>query len=277
MMSAAVGYGVGLVLGGAIAQRYGWRATFMAAGLVGLIIAPLTQTVLREPRRERNFFNGASSAESSYSAIRSLLAKPAYRSLLLAFVVEYFVSYGAILFIASLMIRRYGLNIAEAGTILGIVSAGAAVIGAVSGGAAADRLARRDPAWLPRVASWTMLASLPALEGALWAKSLAIMVPLLLLSLSLLNASLPAMFSSVHAVCGSSRRALSIAVVLFFANLLGAGIGPVVTGALSDTLSQSIGAIGGLRCALMIVGSALCLGGWVLLRAGRNFAADMEP
>jgi MFS family permease len=62
------------------------------------------------------------------------------------------------------------------------------------------------------------------------------------------------MFSILHAVCGSARRAMSIAVLFFFSNLLGLGLGPLITGTLSDRFTHEFGPVG-LRFALM----AACL------------------
>ncbi|MGE0556313.1 MAG: hypothetical protein AB7R55_23030 [Gemmatimonadales bacterium] len=93
----------------------------------------------------------------------------------------------------------------------------------------------------------------------------------------LLAAAVPSMFAALHAVCGSARRAMSVAVVFFFANLIGAGLGPIVTGRLSDTFAPSVGSADGLRYAMMIVMMLFVPCGWFMLRAGRNLARDVEP
>jgi hypothetical protein len=102
------------------------------------------------------------------------------------------------------------------------------------------------------------------------------MVPVLLLSMVVLAAVVPSMFSALHVVCGSRRRALAVAVAFFFANLIGLGLGPLVTGALSDFLAVRYGAADGLRGALMLAVMVLLPAGWLMLRAARHLGADAE-
>ena len=91
----------------------------------------------------------------------------------------------------------------------------------------------------------------------------------------LLYASLPASFAAIHAVCGSARRATAIAIMLFFGNLLGFGVGPVVTGALSDMFSATHGPAG-LRYALLIVMALTIPTAIITFLAARHMSADME-
>jgi MFS family permease len=63
-------------------------------------------------------------------------------------------------------------------------------------------------------------------------------------------------FAAIHVVCGSRRRATAIAIVLFAGTLLGGGLGPLATGALSD-LFRSRYPVDGLRYALMITSGVL--------------------
>ena len=276
MMSSTVGYAVALVLGGWIAQTFGWRTAFMIVGLLGIALTPLTQLVLKEPRRVAQFKTRSENHESTRTAIRSLLGKAAYRNILGAIVGYFLMSYGALVFIVSFMIRAHGLNVAQAGATFGTISAVGAVIGNLGGGALADRLAARDIAWLGRVAGWGMILAMPLYELALLAPTIAVMAPLLLCSTVLLTGVVPPLFSALHVVCGSKRRAISVAVAFFFANLVGLGLGPIIAGSISDTLAGSFGPADGLRCALMIVTAVFLPAGWLMMRAARHLNADAE-
>lgn len=276
MMSSAAGYALGLVVGGLIAQNYGWRATFIIFGLAGFALAPLSHFVLKEPRNTPQFAVQPESRESAVAAIQALLAKPAYRNILCAIVIYFLMAYGAFVFIVSLMIRVHGLNVAQAGATFGAISAVGAVIGCVGGGALADRLALRDITWLPRFAGWGMIVAIPLYEFALWSPTIFVMSPFLLLGAIVINAAVIPAFSAIHVVCGSKRRALSIALLFFFANLIGLGLGPVMAGALSDAFATTHGPGEGLRYALMIVMTVLLPAGWIMLRAARDFKRDAE-
>jgi len=210
------------------------------------------------------------------TAIRALLCKRAYRNILGALVVYFLMAYGALIFIVSLMIRAYGLSTAQAGATFGAVAAVGTLVGSVVGGAFADRLASKDLAWLCRLAGWGVIVTLPMFEGALWTHSIIAMSILLLVGSTVLSGVVPPVFSAIQVVCGSQRRALSVALVYFFANMVGFGLGPVITGALSDRFGAVYGSADGLRYALMIVMCVLLPSAWLMLRAAPHIAAEAE-
>jgi predicted MFS family arabinose efflux permease len=276
MMCSPVGYAIGLVLGGFIAQHYGWRAAFIAVGVFGILIAPLAWCVLQEPRHLPQFRARHDDQEPMLATVRTLLAKPAYRYILMAIVIHFLMGYGVLVFVVSLMIRLYGLNVAQAGATFGVISALGAIVGNLVGGMMADQFAKRDFALVPRMAGWTMIVAVFLFDIALAAPTIVVLAPLLFVAMAVLNAILPPMFSALHLVCGSKRRAMAVAVAFFLANLLGVGLGPVIAGALSDFLSSIHGPAEGLRYALMIVMAVLVPGGALMLRAARHFESALE-
>lgn len=275
-MSSSAGYALALVVGGAITQHYGWRAAFVVFGAAGLFLAVLTHLMLKEPRKALRGTVALQSAESLSVAIRELLAKPCFRNLLCAHAVYFLMAYGAIVFVVSLLIRAHGLSVAEAGGLFGAIYAMGAVIGSIAGGMLADRLAQRDRAWLAKISGCAMWVAIPLFECALGAPHLVVMIPFLLLAVIALTASSPPAYAAIHAVCGSKRRALSVALVFFVANLVGLGLGPVMAGALSDGFGAVYGTAEGLRYALMIMTCALAPAGWLMLRAARTLERDAE-
>jgi MFS family permease len=90
-----------------------------------------------------------------------------------------------------------------------------------------------------------------------------------------LSGGLPAILASIHAVCGSRRRAMAIAIMYFTATLFGSGLGPLVTGALSDWLSPSYGAQS-LRVSLMTVVTVLLIAGAAFYKCARALPGDLE-
>lgn len=276
MMSATLGYVLALMLGGWISQNYGWRAAFITIGLLGLVLAPVAHLTLKEPRHTTLFAVRMAAEESLLSAIRALLAKRAYRNLLAGMVGYFVMAYGAMVFIVSFIIRVHELNVAQAGTLFGAISAIGAGIGNIGGGVLADRLAPQDPAWYGRLAGWGMVAALPLFELALVAPTIWAMAVLLLFSTMLMWGVVPPMFAALHFVCGSKRRAIAVALALFFANLIGLGLGPIIAGSLSDAFAASRGSAEGLRIALMVVMVVFIPAGWFMLRAARHLRADAE-
>lgn len=276
MMSSMAGYVLGVVVGGQIAQAYGWRAAFLTVGLPGLLLAVVTYLVLDEPRRQPRFAVAQASMEPLRTSIKALMAKRSFVDITIAMVLYFLMAYGAFVFTVSYLIRTHGLSVGRASAIFGTVSTVTAVIGSLVGGALADRLARRHISWLARLPGWVLILALPVYELAFSVRSLALTVVFLGIGGSLLTGAIPSMFAALHAVCGSARRAMSVAVIFFFANLIGTGLGPIITGRLSDYFAASVGPAEGLRYAMMIVMVTFVPSGWFMLRASRNLARDQE-
>jgi MFS family permease len=85
----------------------------------------------------------------------------------------------------------------------------------------------------------------------------------------------PSTLAGVHLVCGSKRRATAIMLLLFFGNMIGMGLGPLVAGVISDYRSAVEGSES-LRTALMIMTCVIPPGGWLFWRAAGSIAADTE-
>ncbi|NIJ39477.1 MFS family permease [Sphingopyxis panaciterrae] len=276
MMSSMAGYIIGMAAGGWVAQHYGWREAFIVIGLPGFLLAIAARFVLREPRLHARFAVAPEAAEDAWVSIRLLLAKPAYRNIVYALVVYFLMAYGALVFTASFMIRVHGLTVAEAGGLFGIMSAVGAVVGNLGGGKLGDRLAKRDISWAARFPGIALIVALPLYVGSFAVGSLYVMIPISLVGGILLTGAVPTIFAALHAVCGSKRRAMAVALAFFFANLIGLGLGPVLAGAISDHMSQIYGPAEGLRYALMIMSLTFLPAGVFMLRAAKYLKADAE-
>lgn len=276
MMSSMAGYVLGLMGGGYVAQHYGWRMAFIVAGAPGLLLAVVTHLVLREPRREPQFAVRPEMHESFASSISALLRKRSFVLILVAMVLYFIMAYGALVFSTPFIIRAYGLSVAEAGSLFGAISAVGAVVGNLFGGSIADRLVAKDERWVCWLPGLTLIAVWPLYEIAFAIHSLTVMIAVIFVAGLGLVAAIPPMFSAMHLVCGSKRRAMSVALTFFFANLIGLGFGPIMTGAFSDHFTPIVGAADGLRYALMIVVTVFVPSGWCLIRAARYLQADKE-
>lgn len=274
MMSVTAGNFLGLAGGGWLTQSFGWRAMFVAVGLPGLLLAPLVFFTLTEPRISAP---ARPSAEPLKETIKALGDKASYVLAVIAMALFFAVAYGPLSFIVPFMIRVHGLPIGRAATVYGLCTAIGGVIGNLLGGVLTDRLAANDVRWL----CWTPAIGVVAVCGLYQAAFIvappAGMIALLFCGSLISAAAYPPMYSLVHAVCGSKRRVMAVAVALFVGNLIGIGLGPVMVGAVSDLLGRTLGSANGLRYALVIVSSALIPAGLLFLGASRRIGADLEP
>jgi predicted MFS family arabinose efflux permease len=276
MMSSMAGYVLGIVVGGQIAQHWGWRNAFLTVGLPGLALAVVTWVGLREPRHRPEFAVAPGSLEPIGVAVRALFAKRAFVDILVAMVLYFMMAYGAFVFTVSFIIRVHGVSVGKASAIFGIISSVTALIGSYLGGSVADRLAKKEIGWLARLPGYGLILACPVYETAFGLPSLGGTVIMLFFGGIFLTGAIPPMFAALHVVCGSRRRAMSVAVVFFFANLIGTGFGPIVTGRLSDTFARSVGPGDGLRYAMMLVMVTFLPAGYFMLRAARGLARDAE-
>ena len=274
--TGTVGYLIGLSLGSQLVAAFGWRVTLIAMGLPGLLIAAAVYFLLEEPRRRRPADVAVQSESESFTqSMAVLFRKRTFVHLLIGFTIYHFVAYGSLVFVPSYLVRVVGSPIEQAGLYYGAVSAVAVFAGSILGGLLSDRLVKRDRRWVVWFPALGYALSILPSTLMFLIDDLPLFLAISTISNILLYASLPAAFSAVHAVCGSKRRATAIALVLFFGNLLGFGIGPLVTGALSDLFAVHYGQVG-LRYALLLVMTLTLPTAIFMYRAGRTTLQDWE-
>jgi MFS family permease len=121
-----------------------------------------------------------------------------------------------------------------------------------------------------------MIALIPFYAGAHLIPTLTGYTLLSSFGATIMLGCLPAMFSALISVVGSTRRATGFAIAYLVADLIGMTSGPLVTGMLSDHFALSMGPAQGLRWAIIVALLPLFLAGWFLFRAARTIRADFE-
>lgn len=276
LMATAAGNIIGMVLGGQVAEAYGWRWTFIIFGLPGLILIPLVLIGLKEPRKHKSFALTDQKRENFKQAMAKLKAKPSYIYSVIGCAFFYFSVYGFTAFLVSFMIRNHAMDLSSASALTGIVTVIATVVGTPIGGKLADKLAKKNPALVPLVPAIAFAMSAP-LFLAVWLTPNVTLVAIFLgLALAFVMAALPVIFSCIHAVCGNSRRATSVAIAMFVSNLFGGGVGPVMVGSLSDLFAISYGSALGLKYALTSMTILFIPASWFMYKASKTIVQDIE-
>lgn len=273
--AAMAGYLLGFGFGGYIAATHGWRAAFLVAGAPGLILAVITRVTLSEPRLREDFKVVRNAGESIGETLAALLSKRSFLYAWAGCVLYFLVAYGALIFVPSFLIRTLHVSLAQVSVDVGAVSAIGSVVGTLSGGWIADRLARRDVRWLAWLPAVALVVTCPIQIVAFSVSSFALYLTISFFGGVLLMAGLPPVFAAIHAVCGSRRRATAIAIVLFSATLIGGGFGPLISGAISDGLTARYGA-DGLRYALISMMPLLAASGACFYMFAQAMPRDIE-
>ncbi|WP_299415322.1 MFS transporter [uncultured Sulfitobacter sp.] len=275
-LSAAAGNVLGLVIGGQVADAFGWRWTFVIFGIPGVFLAFLVWFVLDEPRRLPQFSVNKFKMETFSRAATVLVKKKSFVNSVIGLVLYYTLIYGAQTFSISFVIRTQELSLALASAYVGGVGLVAAILGNLFGGWLADKLSARNEAWLARIPAYGFLIAMPLFLASYMPQSLTTFLILLSLGLFVLMMAAPPLFSCLHAVCGSSRRATAIALAYFFANLFGLGLGPVIAGVLSDYFAKTMGEAEGLRYALATLTILFIPSAVFMLKASKTIANELE-
>jgi MFS family permease len=276
-MGVHVGLAFGFILGGWIAQLFGWRAAFFAVGLPGLLLAVLVRLTVHEPARGRtDIAHGAASAApvSLRTAVATLWSLRSFRHLALAAALISFGGYAFAVWGPTFFIRVHGMSTGQLGTWLGAILGTGGIIGAIGGGIVADRVGARDMRRQLYVPAAACLIQLPCAIAALISAT-----PLPALLLLFPSAVMSAVwfgpvFSLTQALVRPSMRATASAVLIFVINLIGLGLAPLAVGALNDFLNPIYGAHA-IRYSLMLVAVTNLVAAMHFVLATRTLLPDL--
>lgn len=230
---APVGAFLGLAIGGFLASEVGWRWTFVILGAPGALLAAGVWLLLDESRRPRP---AAAASHSLKSDLGELFGIPAYRWLLCGFAVGAFIISGLTQWLPSHFIRTFEASPREVGAAFGLAYGLGSATGMLVGGWLTFHLVKRTPRWTMWMASLSYLVAAPLGAMALMASnSQAAYISIGLMSAASTVAYGP-VFALIQELAPARLRSLASAAALFCASFLGAGLGPLAVGMLSDTL-----------------------------------------
>ncbi|MGH1421146.1 MAG: spinster family MFS transporter [Hyphomonas sp.] len=223
-----------------IASLEGWRIAFIAVGLPGLLVALVLAFTLKEPPRGYTDPPGTKKAEAEpfRNVLKVLKSKPTYIHVVAGAAIASFAGYGIGHFVPSLFMRGFGLTLTEAALYYSLILGVCGAVGVFSSGYIADLVSKRHPnalSWLPAVG---MTASTPLYVFGYMQSSLVWAMPPLMLAAFLHYFYLGPMYAVLGGVVNSRMRATSVAVGLFFVNLIGLALGPTLAGALSSFIKS---------------------------------------
>lgn len=244
---------LGLTIGGWIAQHHGWRAAFLWMALPGLLFAVLLRFTGTEPRRGRwdapsapQPAAGSTPQEPLLGMVRSMMASSAFRRITLAGLLMGFAGYGIGIWMPAFLVRTHGMTLQGAGIVMGLLGGFMAALGALLCGWLSDRLSRRDARWRMGVPALGCLLSVPTVlaffftePGPAWTLG-SLVVPkavgwYMLFGITAVWWSAP-VFAVLSELIAPHRRATGMSVFNLGLTMVGAGIGPLAVGMLSDAL-----------------------------------------
>jgi MFS family permease len=284
MLGLPLGLSLSYAVSGAVAQVYGWRAAFLVAGAPGLIVGVLCLT-LREPRRGGAEPVPVGAQRRPGAPLRLLIGTPTFVLIALSGALHNFNLYALSTFLPAFLTRSHGLDLAQAGALTGL-SYLAAGLGLLLGGIGGDWAAGRWASGRLLLPAACLAAAVPCLVVFLLAGHAALAVAALGLGLLLLYVYYAPVYAALQDVVEPTLRGTAMATYFLAMYLLGASLGPVAAGALSDLFAaQAAAAAGaatmseafraeGLQRALFVVPVLTLPLALVVLAAARTLPED---
>ncbi len=236
-------YGLGIPLGsmiggiggGWVAQHYGWRAAFFWVGVPGLILAALAAFTVKEaPRGHSEGVQVAAAPPSLAAAIKLLWAKRSFRNLLIGAALANLATNGILPFTVPFLVRTFHLPTAKAGLLFGIVSGVAGGLGALAGGYAATVMAKRDRRWYMFTPAIGLLLAAPVYWVAFSQGTYQAAAAVLFVAVMFHFAYTSPTYATAQNFVEPRMRASVQAILGISMTLVGSGLGPVLSGMVSD-------------------------------------------
>ena len=246
MLGLPAGVALSYVVGGAVAQRWGWRAVFYIAGIPGLLLAGVS-IFLAEPLRGRAEAVTAGSGHRPGSPTRLILSIPTMRWIIVSGLLHNFIMYALTFFLPSFLMRHHQATLRTAGAVSALVIGIVGALGMLVGGWLGDRVRKMRPDGRMLLAGTAMLAAAPAGLSALLLPQGALLPFMVLQGIAafLMYVYYATVYATIHDIIEPGLRGRAMAIYFFAMYLLGASLGPVATGWLSDFLAGHAAAASG--------------------------------
>ena len=269
---------VGTIGGAYLVQFFDWRIAFVVVGLPGIFLALLVRFVIKEPPRGMAEARKDVAPPGFFRVVGFLWERKSFRHLSFACALHAFVTYGMGNFMPLFLGRVHGMPILDIGWYYGLIAGIGGLAGTFFGGWMSDRMSNKTGdktwyVWIPFIS--TLLA-----------------IPFALITFLVMPTGVSAAFSyllpvfaggwylapciaSTHFLVGIRMRAMASAILFFVLNLIGLGLGPMLTGFVSDLLTPNYGD-NALRYAMSIT---VLVNIWCALHyywATRTIRADFD-
>jgi MFS family permease len=270
-----IGILFGFALGGILADELGWRMAFFVVGIPGVLFAGVLMLLLKEPVRGSWDAGADKNAKASFKeTLTFLMTRKSFWYAALGTAMMSYKSYGNGNFMPSFLYRLHDMSLSEIGFTLALVSGVAGAVGTFMGGVLADKLGAKDKRWYLWTPMWGAIIALPLGIYVLLTLNTQSLIIALVLSTVTSTLYLGPCIAISHALVPPHMRAMTSAVLFFILNMIGLGLGPLLTGLLSDWFTAQHGVVG-LRYAMLssyILGSSAIVFFFI---AGRHLLNDL--
>jgi MFS family permease len=240
MLGLPIGVALSFLVGGYIAKVYGWQMAFFLAALPGFLCAIAAHLWMPEPERGGTEIHKVGSVKREGSPIKLVLAIPSMWPIIISGALHNFNMYAIGSFIAPLIIRYHRVDIAEAGLYSMVVYGFSGIPGLIFGGVLADYLTKRWPGGRMLLSAAMFAIAVPLTYLAVAAgpgEPMAFSIPMSL-GVAAMYVYYSTTYSTIQDLVEPSLRGIAMATYFCAMYLLGASLGPILLGMLSDHYTQ---------------------------------------
>jgi MFS family permease len=267
--SIPLGTAIGVLLGGIIAMKWGWKHAFGIVAFPGLIVAILFLFVKDYKTVDLSFVDSMNNKVkmSARDIYKEFITKPSLIFTYFGITAVVFVTTSLITWLPSYFQVERNLAPDKSGTLTSIIMM-LAIVGAPLGGFLTDRWRKTNQKARLLFPAWTTLLTAIFLFSALNFFSGTIQFILLLFVGILILAFVSGAGSVTQDVIHPGLRAMSYAVAVIIQNLLGSSTAPIVIGKIYDLTN--------IKTALSITPFVLLIGAVLFYLGSKKYAGDME-
>ena len=265
-----MGLPAGVILGGAVAEAFDWRAVFFIAAIPGVLVALIVLT-LKEPIRgladqidrlrtearpetgaevDSEAGEGVATAKDSHGATlnapskalvaeaKELLKIRTLRGVIISQAILSLGVAGLFYWLPTFLERTEGLATDAASGLAGGVGGTGIVIGIVLGSRAGDR--PRGPGWRIVVSIGFLFVGAIGLTGAVLLPGVPLRMTMIALACAGFAGAIPNLTASAAEIVPAASRGMGFALLQFLTTLGGA-FGPLLVGGMSDLANIKVG------------------------------------
>jgi MFS family permease len=291
MLGLPAGIFLAYISAGAIATKYGWRAAFWFACIPGIILAVMA---LRIPEPVRGALDLGRVVTTAKNAVKSpfatVLGLPTMWWIIMSGIFHNFNMYAINSFNTPFLQRFHEMSLLNASYVSSISVGAVGAIGLLVGGWLADKMSakRRNARLL--VSACAMAIAAPCIFMAINQPKGSIAAYIVFMTLGSITMFVyyATVYTAIQDVIEPRLRGTAVGIYFCFMYILGASMGPVGTGALSDhfarkamtdagasTMTEAFKAVG-LHNAMYVIPILALAAAFVLFMASRTMDKDVR-
>src|SRR5687768_12273804 len=293
MLGLPIGLGLSFLVGGYVAQNWGWRRALFIAAAPGILCA-IAALFIREPARGMVEDHKVGARQRPGSPYKLLLTIPTLGWIIASGALHNFNMYALGAFLASFLVRYHGVSLSRAGLIAMLVYGLSGIVGLIGGGIAADAIYRKRKDGRLLVATIAITVCAPFMYFSLTRPAGDVLGFALLMGtgVGVMYAYYATVYSTIQDIVEPALRGTAMALYFGAMYLAGASLGPIGTGMISDYFTaQAAGRAGvlidnpaalepfraaGLHSAIYVIPVLAVLLAIVLYIASRTVKKDID-